>query len=66
MRVGSLVRLRPRHATESGWVGLVVKIAPWRGPQAHRATRSVAHIQFLSDPDRIHTYDAKDLEVVSL
>jgi hypothetical protein len=63
MRVGSLVQLRPRHATESGWVGLVVKIAPWRGPGA---TRSVAHIQFLSDPDRIHTYDAKDLEVVSL
>jgi len=65
MRVGSLVQLRPRHATESGWVGLVVKIAPWTLPR-HRATRSVAHIQFLSDPDRIHTYDAKDLEVVSL
>ncbi len=63
MRVGSLVQLRPRHATESGWVGLVVKIAPWTGTGA---TRSVAHIQFLSDPDRIHTYDAKDLEVVSL
>ena len=66
MRVGSLVRLRPRHATESTWVGLVVKIAPWRGPRARSTARSVAHIQFLSDPDRIHTYDAKDLEVVSL
>jgi len=65
MRVGSLVQLRPRHATESGWVGLVVKIAPWRWSNP-RAPRSVAHIQFLSDPDRIHTYDAKDLEVVSL
>ena len=63
MRVGSLVRLRPRHAEESTWVGLVLNIVPWRGPGA---TRSVAHIQFLSDPDRIHTYDAKDLEVVSL
>jgi len=65
MRVGSLVRLRPRHATESGWVGLVVKIATWRGPK-HRPTRSIARVKFLSDPDRIHTYDAKDLEVVSL
>ena len=66
MRVGSLVQLRPRHATESGWVGLVVKIAPWRGYTGLGIPRSVAHIQFLSDPDRIHTYDAKDLEVVSL
>ena len=65
MRVGSLVRLRSRHATESGWVGLVVKIAPWRGPK-HRPTSSTARIKFLSDPDRLHKYDTKDLEVVSL
>ena len=65
MRVGSLVRLRPRQATESTWVGLVVKNAPWRGSIAG-LKGNVAHIQFLSDPDRIHTYDTKDLEVVSL
>ena len=65
MRVGSLVRLRPRHATESGWVGLVVKITPCRGPTL-RHTRSTARVKFLSDPDRLHKYDTKDLEVVSL